>query len=292
MVIPLHDANPTRRFPVVTVALIVVNLVVYFGIQLPRQDDPSDRLPISGFSEADEQVLEYAAVPCELKTGEPETYAEYLEHECNAEENFARESIPAREIFPDKNIWLGLVYSMFLHATILHVLGNMLFLWIFGNNVEDRLGPILYFIFYIAAGLAAAAAHVAFNLDSTIPILGASGAIAGVMGAYLVWYPHARILSVVPLVFLLFPLELPAAVVLGLWFVMQFFTNPNEGVAWLAHVGGFAFGAAVAYVLRNVLPPPPPPLSRPQPRWGRRRFGGGDDDDWDGGFRGGYPGRM
>ena len=156
-----------------------------------------------------------------------------------------------REVFPDKNVYLAILFSMFLHGSILHVLGNMLFLWIFGNNVEDRLGPIAFLLFYLLAGVVATAAHVAFNAGSTVPTIGASGAIAGVMGAYIVWLPHARVLSLIPILFFFGFIELPAAVVLGVWFVTQFFTNPNEGIAWLAHVGGFTFGAAVAFALRG-----------------------------------------
>ena len=143
-------------------------------------------------------------------------------------------------MFPDKNVYLAVLFSMFMHGSILHVLGNMLFLWIFGNNVEDRFGPIWFLVFYLFAGVVATATHVAFNTGSTVPTIGASGAIAGVMGAYIVWWPHATRPQPVPIVFFFGFIELPAAVVLGIWFVMQFFTNPNEGVAWLAHVGGFA----------------------------------------------------
>ena len=149
---------------------------------------------------------------------------------------------------------------MFMHGGLLHIGGNMLFLWVFGNNVEDRLGPIAFTLFYVFTGIVATGAHVALNLDSTVPMIGASGAIAGVMGAYLVFWPHARILSVVPLFFILQFVRLPAGVVLGLWFVMQFFTNPNSGVAWAAHVGGFVAGALIALGLR-----PFQSSSRPHP---------------------------
>ena len=193
-------------------------------------------------------------------------------------------------MFPDKNVYLAILFSLFMHGSILHVLGNMLFLWIFGNNVEDRLGPIWFLCFYLFVGIVATATHVAFNTGSTVPTIGASGAIAGVMGAYIVWWPHAKVLSLIPIVFFIGFVELPAAAVLGIWFVMQFFTNPNEGIAWLAHVGGFVAGAAIAYSLRRFLPPSPlgPPRAGPALGGRPRR----DDDDWDPGFGGGYPGRL
>ena len=196
--------------------------------------------------------------------------------------------VAEQEVFPGKNVWLAPLYSMFLHGSLLHLLGNMLFLWIFGNNVEDRFGPIRFLVFYLVTGLVATAAHVAFNTGSTVPMIGASGAIAGVMGAYIVWWPRARVLSLIPVLFFFGFVELPAAVVLGIWFGMQFLTNPNEGIAWLAHVGGFAAGAAIAYALRNVIPPMFPGPSRPRRTWGRAD----DDEDWDPGFGGGYPGRL
>ena len=224
MVIPIRDENPTRRFPVVTVALIAVNLFVFFALQLPRDSDPSDF--IRGISEADELNYEYGAIPCELTEGRPLDVAQFVTQQCAASSATVEGE---REVFPDKNVYLAILFSLFMHGSILHVLGNMLFLWIFGNNVEDRLGPVWFLCFYLFVGVAATATHVAFNTGSTVPTIGASGAIAGVMGAYIVWWPHAKVLSLIPIVFFFGFVELPAAAVLGIWFVMQFFTNPNEG---------------------------------------------------------------
>jgi membrane associated rhomboid family serine protease len=286
MVIPIRDENPTRRTAVVTIALIAINLVVYFAVQLPKDNQAGDI--IGGASQGDEFMLEHAAIPCELKQNAPLTASELVTDECGSApvlDQLGR-TIPAQPIFADKNVWLAVFVSMFLHGSILHVLGNMLFLWVFGNNVEDRMGPVPYAIFYLVGGFAATAVYVAGNLTSTVPIVGASGAIAAVMGAYLVWYPRARVATLVPIVFFFGLIDMPAAAVLGLWFVMQFFTNPNEGIAWLAHVGGFAFGALAAVGLRGSFGPPPAP--RP------RRYGSpwrDPDNGYDGGFRGGYPGR-
>ena len=165
-----------------------------------------------------------------------------------------RSVVPAsREAFPRKNVFLAVLYSMFLHANLLHIAGNMLFLWIFGNNIEDRMGWIGYPIFYLVSGVVAAATQFAVGPNSTVPVVGASGAIAGVMGAYLVLFPRVRIRA---LIFII-PADVPAYVLLTFWFVLQFFTSPSSGVAWVAHVGGFVFGAIVAFVLRNRLRPAP-----------------------------------
>jgi membrane associated rhomboid family serine protease len=239
MVIPLRDDNPTTRFAAVTLLLIAVNVFVYFVVQ-----------PHGGVDDV-KFTLERAAIPCELSQREPLSVEEYQTGDCDAN-TFEG---PDQEFFPHKNVWLAVFTSMFLHGSILHLAGNMLFLWIFGNNVEDHLGPVFYVIFYGVTGVAAMAAHFLVDPGSTIPVIGASGAIAGVMGAYLVLWPKARILTVVPL-FLFFVVYLPAGVVLGIWFGMQFLTNPNEGVAWVAHVGGFAAGVLVGLGAKAILGPP------------------------------------
>jgi membrane associated rhomboid family serine protease len=253
-VIPIRDENPTTRRAIVTLLLIAVNIVIYFGIQYPKHNDANA-----------EALFEYrwSGVPCEVRTGHPVVVVP-------ADTAIAAKdcAIPAAGIsrpetpFPQKNVWLGVFFSIFLHGSILHVLGNMLFLWIFGNNVEDQLGPVWYLLLYLVGGMVAAGVHILGNLDSTSPFLGASGAIAVVMGAYIVWFPRARVLTLVPIVFIFFPVRLPAIVVLGLWFVLQFFTQSSSGIATLAHIGGFVFGMLVAFVLARVggfprrVPPP------------------------------------
>jgi membrane associated rhomboid family serine protease len=249
-VIPLGDENPTRRRAWVTIILILVNVGVYFLVQ-------------PGSAEVDataEFHYRNAAIPCELRTREPlsedEIRGALLGHELCEEDD------TSAEVFPGKRVLLAALVSMFLHGSILHLAGNMLFLWIFGNNIEDRLGPLLYIAFYVASGVVATIAHVAVQPDSTIPVVGASGAIAGVMGAYLVWFPNAPVRTVLLLgFFVLFP-QIRAKWLLGFWFVSQFFVNPNEGVAWMAHVGGFVFGALAGLLLAAVRPRP-----SPAPRW-------------------------
>jgi len=165
-----------------------------------------------------------------------------------------------------------LITSMFIHAGWLHIIGNMWFLWIFGDNIEDILGRWKYIVFYLAAGVAAGLAQVATNPYSRLPTVGASGAIAGVMGAYIVTFPRARILTIVPIFILFTWLELPAAVVIGFWFVMQLFSGVasigysqmNEGgTAWWAHIGGFLAGIA----LIKLLPTKRPHRRRPELYW-------------------------
>jgi membrane associated rhomboid family serine protease len=258
MVLPLRDLNPTKRLPIITLLLIAVNVFVYFALQ-----------PHSTTQKSDQFVYDHAAIPCEILHGRPLTEPQIALQSCSAPDREivvdvrgVPERVPAQPFSPSKNVYLAIIVSMFLHANLLHLGGNMLFLWIFGNNVEDHLGRFRYTLFYFAAGIIATLGFTVANLSSVASLLGASGAIAGVMGAYLVWFPRARILSLVVIV----PVYIPAAPVLVIWFVTQFFTDPNSGVAWVAHVCGFVFGAAVALAMRGSRGPasrrfpPPPPL--------------------------------
>ena len=257
--LPLRDENPTRRVPVVTILLIVANVAVYFLVQ----PDTGDAAGSAEFS------YERAAIPCEVVQGRPLTQDE-VALTLNGVDDTAcedgRDGSP--EIFPGKGVWLAVLTSMFLHGSLLHLGGNMLFLWIFGNNVEDRLGPVGYLLFYVAAGVVATAAHIAVQPDSTVPVVGASGAIAGVMGAYFVWFPDAPILTLFIFFIILFR-RISAKWLLLFWVAIQFLEpfNPNSGVAWVAHVGGFVFGVVVALVLR-ALGGPRAPEPRPLPSFG------------------------
>ncbi len=207
--IPLGDENPTRSFPVVTVALIIANVLVFLYDKL------------IGFG-APEALIEYAMIPCAI-SGQ----CEY-------------------QVPPITPHWLTIFTSMFLHAGILHLGGNMLYLWIFGNNVEDALGHFQFLFWYLVWGVAAALAHVVINAASPIPTVGASGAIAGALGAYFVLFPMARI-RVLVFFFFITVIAVPAFVLLGLWFLMQFQFQP--GVATMAHAGGFVAGAATVFAL-------------------------------------------
>lgn len=205
-----------------------------------------------------EWTLEHAAVPCELVTGRPLTVDEARQTFLSGRTSACQAQPRSQPLFPGKDVWLAALVSIFLHGGLLHLAGNMLYLWIFGDDIEARMGHLLYAVFYVASGVAATVAHVLTDPASTVPIVGASGAIAGVMGAYLMLYPRTPILSYVPLFPFGFLAEVPARWVLGLWFVSQFFISPTSGVAWAAHVGGFVFGALVALPLRE--PPRPQPV--------------------------------
>jgi membrane associated rhomboid family serine protease len=253
VVIPVHDDNPTRRTPVVTYVLIAVNVVVFLlspvaahvvGSASPRHEC---------------QTLEFfdhwAAKPYELlhnvqlpaATGEVVRVGGHLG--CQTVEDPSYRKVP----------FLSVLSAMFLHGGWLHLLGNMLFLFVFGNNVEDRLGRLRFLGFYVACGYAAPYGFALFQASSDQPLVGASGAIAGVLGAYLVLFPRARVTSLVPLVVILFPLRLPAWLVLGGWFLLQWLyssgtaVTDGAGVAYLAHVFGFLAGAVIALAARSAL---------------------------------------
>lgn len=239
---PLRDENPTRRVPYVTIVLILVNIGVYFLVQ------PQGQQLFGAVSEPELNrfTFEYAAIPCEITSGEPLSVEELPSSDGDMDNCGDGAEDP---VFPDKQVWLALIFSMFFHGSVVHLGGNMLFLWVFGNNIEDHLGAARYLVFYLIGGIVATLAHVALQPDSTIPLVGASGAVAAVMGAYLAWFPNAPVLTAFFFIFILFR-EVAAKWLLGFWFVSQFFISPNAGVAWAAHVGGFVFGAVIALVIR------------------------------------------
>ncbi len=218
--LPLRDSNPGNTVPWVTRILIAANVLVFL-VQLGQG-------------------------------GEIHRF------------NYTWGLVPARYFMEDAWAWFGIsgqlisfVSYMFLHGGFLHLLGNMWFLHIFGDNVEDRLGPFRFLTFYLACGLMSAMGHMFFSLDSGIPLIGASGAVAGVMGAYILLYPAARVLTLVPIFFIPLFLEIPAVYLLGYWLLLQFFNAVGSsaeaaGVAWWAHIAGFLFGAALAALIRKV----------------------------------------
>jgi membrane associated rhomboid family serine protease len=237
-VIPLRDNLPTSRTPVITIGLIAANVIAYFfwqrgGLSL---GDPSGQHYF-------ENLVRYASVPFEIThPGKQCVPAESGAWVCSA-------AFGGRFDLPPT--WLTVFTSMFMHGGLLHLGGNMLFLWIFGNNVEDSMGRVKFLVFYLLAGLAATALQVLVGPGAKVPNLGASGAIAGVLAGYLILLPGARVVTVVFIVFFFTILELPALVFLVIWFAQQalfgYFdlTNPaggGGGVAYFAHIGGFVFG--------------------------------------------------
>jgi hypothetical protein len=212
--IPFRDNIPSRSTPIITISLILINIVVFiYELSLGDALEPF--------------IFQFGVTPAAVA------------------------SWPQSDL-PFLAIIIPFLSSMFLHGGWLHLIGNMWYLWIFGDNIEDRLGHFTFLIFYLLCGIGAGVVHTILNIHSTVPSVGASGAIAGVLGAYVVSYPFARVLTLVPIFVFLQVIEIPALIVLGFWFVMQFFygaaslaaTSVSEtgGVAWWAHVGGFVIG--------------------------------------------------
>ena len=220
--IPLKDKNPTKLVPFVNVTIILVNIIV-FAYEVSRGEA------------LNEFIRRFAVIPVEISG------------------TFGGRGIPFRPI--------GTLFtSMFLHAGWLHLGGNMLYLWVFGDNIEDKLGHVRYFFFYLISGLVSSALYIYVDPQSTVPTIGASGAISGVLGAYLLLFPKARVLTVIPIFIFLQFVELPALIVLGLWFVLQFFsglaslgygTAAAGGIAWWAHIGGFVAGIILVLPMRK-----------------------------------------
>ena len=208
--IPLRDTIPTRNFPIVNTTIIGINVVVYL-------------IQIGQGNEFYRFIYTYGLIP--IRYSMPQLAAEY----------------------PGGRALFALVSFMFLHSGFWHLLGNMWSLYIFGDNVEDRLGPIRYLLFYLLCGMASGGSHLLLNLQSDIPIIGASGAIAGVMGAYFILHPKSKILTLIPIFFIPYFIEIPAFFFLGLWLMMQLINaalthGDISGIAWWAHIGGFVFG--------------------------------------------------
>ncbi|MGW0390498.1 rhomboid family intramembrane serine protease [Streptomyces sp. NPDC003042] len=267
MVIPVHDANPAQRTPLVVYALVAVNLVVF--LRTPGlAGSVAGQGSLAQFCDLQAFLERWAAVPQEL------IHQRIPRLVPTGDVGFGPAG-PGCVIGPpgyEKSPPLSVLTATFLHGSWLHLLGNLLFLWIFGNNIEDRMGHLRFALFYLVCGYAASYGFALANASSATPLIGASGAIAGVLGAYLVLYPLARIWVLVP--FLIFlPLRLPAWVVLGMWFALQAVysyggvVSAAGTVAYLAHVAGFVTGMLLALPLRPGTTPPPEP---PGPQWSRR----------------------
>jgi membrane associated rhomboid family serine protease len=247
-VFPLKDNIPTRRFPVLTVAIIVLNVGMFFFFQ-------EATLSLSGASVDDENVVDYGAIPYEIT---------HPGDECGLTQtgDVACEGQPGVEgPAPDQPpAWVTLFTSMFMHGGLLHIAGNMLFMWIFGNNVEDSMGRPRFVAFYLLGGLAATFAQILIDPNADVPTIGASGAVAAVLGGYILLYPRARVVTLIFIIFFITVIELPAYVVLGLWFLLQLLYGTAElaqpvggggGVAYFAHIGGFVFGLALIKLFAN-----------------------------------------
>jgi len=249
--IPIRDYEQSRTFPIVTVALIIINLLV-FSYQLTKSPQETITLNVSSWQEhglsfadlkgavsyvrispRDEFVFSYGFIPGEL---------------------FAGKDLPPTIPLP---LWITLLSAMFIHGGLLHVLGNMLYLWIFGDNVEDAMGHGRFLAFYLLCGLIATAAQSAISPHSAIPQIGASGAIAGVLAAYFMLFPYSRVLTLIPIFFFIRLIRIPAVILLGLWFLLQVISGAGTvgasggGVAFFAHIGGFIAGGLLVFIFRH-----------------------------------------
>ncbi len=251
--LPLFDENPTRRQPIVTWLLIAISVVIYIGSHVDGGQEVAlltDGDSAHVLTDDLRFSLERAAIPCEIIQQRPLAQSEIEStYFGNGGPTACNPDASDDPVFPAKPVRLSIISSMFLHGGLFHLALNMLFLWVFGNNVEDRLGRIGFALFYIASGVVATVAYVAFQPSGTVAILGASGAVAGVMGSYLIWYPDAPIRTLVFLVLV----DIRARWFLGLWFGIQFFTWTGPG-AWIAHVTGFAFGVIAGRIVRKIQP--------------------------------------
>ena len=251
-VLPLRDENPIERTPAITVLLIVACIGIYIFAQAGLQGLDQVETPV-GTVQLDSELrfsLEVAAIPCEIVEQRPLSIEEISNtYGQNATSNNAScaHDPAGPSFFPDKHVMLAIVSSLFLHGGLTHLGFNMLFLWIFGNNIEDRLGHIAFLAFYLTGGIIATIGHIMAQPSSTVAIVGASGAISAVMGAYLVWFPDAPIRTLVFLILV----DIRARWFLASWFVLQFFTAPNSGIAWVAHVTGFAYGVIMGLLIRR-----------------------------------------
>jgi membrane associated rhomboid family serine protease len=278
--LPIRDDNPVHHTPWVTMAIIALNVVAFLLWEPTFATGPG--------AQQRQEAFFYCHAEIPWETSHQTTLADGGAAARRAMR--AGDLVPAggiqaylRAHCPNKSWILSVFAAMFLHVSFLHIGGNMLFLWIFGNNVEDKLGRVKYLLFYFASGLAATVAQVAINVNSVEPNLGASGAIAGVLGAYLIMFPRRRVLTLI-FFFIITWVYLPAVVVLGAWFGLQLLSgigalgqrlHPSGGGAFFAHIGGFSFGALMALLFFpkegfRTRPPPPRPDLSGRRGWKRR----------------------
>ncbi len=263
--LPLKDNIPTDRFPIMTILLIAINVGVFVW-QFSLDDGPnsSESPAIPGLSAADEAVFELGAIPFRLThpgkdcgvvlvpRGTSTHGVEPIVCEGSADRREVQD-LPGAQVadLEAPAWWVTILTSMFLHGGFLHIIGNMLFLWVFGNNVEDAMGRLRFVLFYVLAGAAAVYAQAAIDTTSTVPTIGASGAVAGILGGYILLHPKARVVTLVIIIFFVTLIEIPAMILLSIWAALQFLPAlgqvgagdaGGEQIAYVAHVGGFVFG--------------------------------------------------
>jgi membrane associated rhomboid family serine protease len=258
VLIPIRDDNPTTHRAYVTLGIIVVNVLVFVLWQRPWSSQEEQELfsfchAMIPYEVVHRTNLASGGLPARHAIDAAEIGISGRDLQLLLQGRAVDPAAPDFHGCPGKSWWQSVFVAMFLHGGWLHIAGNMLFLWVFGNNVEDKIGHAPYLVFYLFCGVVAAAGQILVDPGSVIPNLGASGAIAGVLGAYLVMFPGRRVYSLVPILFIFTLMPLPAIVVLGFWFLLQFFSgvtglaqHVNGGVAYFAHVGGFLAGLLLA----------------------------------------------
>lgn len=250
--IPFADETPVRRFPLVTVILIALCTLVFFAVQPTRITTDHILSPDLELVDSDDLqfLVDNAAIPCEIVEGRPLTQREYRDT-FFVGDGSACGTGEGKRHSPGKVVYLALLTTMFLHGSVAHLFGNLLFLWVFGNDIEHRWGRLRYLLVYLLGGVVASLAHVLSDPDSTVPMIGASGAIAAVMGAYLICYPSNRVKTIIFFGFMLLR-KVKAVWLLLVWLALQLLlVRGDSGIAWAAHVGGFAFGVLVGLLWRR-----------------------------------------
>ena len=229
--IPISDINPAKNSPVISRVFMFITIGVFLLVQ------PKNQIDLINF------FYQYSAIPCELVTFSPLSESQFYSNDC-----LNNTKAP---IFQNKNLVLSIVFANFFHANFIHILGNLWSFWIFGNNVEDKLGKVRFTIFIIFIGFLSIAVHIYLNQNSLTPIVGASGIVSGLMGAYVYMFPNARLLVLVPFGFL-FPTTIKAKFFMIFWFLSQILISiTDQNISWEAHVGGFVFGYLLLRIINN-----------------------------------------
>ena len=229
--IPISDINPAKNIPYVTRLLIFATIIVYLLIQ------PKDAAELFNF------FYEFSAIPCEIQIGRPISANQFYSNNCMA--------LVDTVIFEDKNIFASLLTANFLHANLLHLVGNLWSFWIFGNNIEDKLGIFKFIFFLIIVSIGSIGVHIFLNYSDLTPVVGASGVVSALMGAYLYRFPNAKLLVLVPFG-IIFPTTLKAKYFMIFWFISQvFIALQNNNISWEAHLGGFVIGYLSMKLLNN-----------------------------------------
>ena len=239
MLFPIKDYNPTRKPAIITILFIIANIIIFFFQSFSVPSEIATRFN-NKIDPLRYNISRFALIPKEI--------THLKKYDLPIARNIYGKVYSVKRETP---ILLTLLTSMFMHGSFMHLFGNMIFLWIFGNNIEDYLGIVKFILFYLIVGVLAGLTHIVFNWNSTIPVIGASGAVSGIMGAYLVLYPRAKVKTLVFILIFITFLDIPAFIFLIIWFIFQFTYSSGDGVAFLAHIGGFIAGLVLINIWKS-----------------------------------------